>query len=101
MKSVPELHHVYYNDQWKALEERDADDTTVTVQEVCGIRSRNDLIPRDRGTTGNGTLNERLSVTTDAMFSGTSIVDKSGDVEERYGYSAFGKRRVMKADFDE
>ena len=53
---------------------------------------------RDRDTNGDGTLNERLYCLMD-YFSPAAIVNLSGTVLERYTFSAFGKRRIMTADY--
>ncbi len=91
--------HFYYNDQWKVVEERKDSSTDADRQYAWGIQFRNDLILRDRDTTGNGTLDERLYATHDALGNCTAILNTSGAVQERYGYSAFGVRRIMQADF--
>ncbi len=90
--------HFYYNDQWRPVEERQDASTNAERQYLWGNRYRDDLVLRDRDTTANGTLDERLYVTHD-YFNPTAIVDTSGAVQERYGYSAFGVRRIMRADF--
>lgn len=56
---------------------------------------------RDRDADSNGSLEERLYSISDAMGSITSILNTSGNVQERYGYTAFGVREVMAADFSE
>lgn len=96
-----QVRHYYYNDQWKAVEERLDTETDAERQYVWGADNRNNLVLRDRDTTGNGTLDERLYATRDAMSSGAAVLDTSGAVQERYGYSAFGKRTVMAADFSD
>jgi len=91
--------HFYYNDQWKAIEERVDSSTDADRQYAWGIQFRNDLILRDRDTTGDGTLDERLYATHDALGNCTAILNTSGAVQERYGFTAFGVRRIMQADF--
>jgi RHS repeat-associated protein len=56
------------------------------------------LILRDRDTTANGALNERLYALHDAM-SVTAVVNTSGTVQERYGYNGFGHPRYMDSSF--
>ncbi len=90
--------HFYYNDQWRPVEEREDASTNAESQYLWGNRYRDDLVLRDRDTNGSGTLDERLYVTHD-YFNPTAILDTSGNVQERYGYSAFGVRRIMAADF--
>ncbi len=91
--------HYYYNDKWKCVEERNGS-SAVGIQYVWGARSqhRDELVFRDRDTTGDGTFDERLFCMMD-YYSATSITNTSGDVQERYGYSAFGDRTVMSAGF--
>ncbi|MBL9154611.1 MAG: RHS repeat-associated core domain-containing protein [Verrucomicrobiales bacterium] len=95
-----EVVHTYWSDRWKPLEERIDSATTAARQYLWGERPghRDELVLRDRDTDGNGTLDERLYATMD-YFNGTTVLDTSGAVQERYGYSAFGVRRVMAADF--
>ena len=65
------------------------------IQYVWGARPnhRDELILRDRDTSGNGVLDERLYCLMD-YYDPTSIVDTNGDVVERYKFSAFGVRTV-------
>ena len=66
------------------------------IQYVWGARPnhRDELILRDRDTSGNGVLNERLYCLMD-YYDPTSIVDTNGDVVERYRFSAFGVRTIF------
>ncbi|MCF6311054.1 MAG: hypothetical protein L3J39_01255 [Verrucomicrobiales bacterium] len=93
------VRHYYYNDQWKPIEERVDAETTAERQYAWGIQYRNDLILRDRDTTSDGTLDERLYATHDALGNCTAILNASGAVQERYGYTAFGVKRIMQSDF--
>jgi RHS repeat-associated protein len=92
--------HYYYSDQWQVLEERlnSGSGPVLNRQFVWGIRSIDDLVLRDRDTTGNGALNERLYALHDAM-SVTAVVNTSGTVQERYGYNGFGQPRYMDGSF--
>jgi RHS repeat-associated protein len=95
--------HSYYSDRWKALEEYvDPGTGTQTLRRrwFWGARPghRDELVFRDRDTTGDGTLDERLYCLMD-YFSPAAIVNLSGTVLERYTFSAFGKRRVLSADY--
>ena len=74
----------------------------VEVQYVWGARPqhRDELILRDRDTSGNGTLDERLYCLMD-YFDPTSVVSTAGAVLERYRFSAFGLRTVMDADWED
>ena len=92
--------HIYWSDRWKPLEERTGAATTAAQSYLWGERPghRDELVLRDRETDGNGSLDERLYATMD-YFNGTSVLNTSGIVQERYAYSAFGVRRIMAADF--
>jgi len=92
--------HTYWSDRWKPLEERIGSATTAARSYMWGERPghRDELVLRDWDTDGNGTLDERLYATMD-YFNGTSVLNTSGVVQERYAYSAFGVRRIMAADF--
>ncbi|MGB0991496.1 MAG: RHS repeat domain-containing protein [Akkermansiaceae bacterium] len=89
----------YYNSAWKCIEQRKAGTSGATEQFVYGVRGRNDLILRDRDTSGNGTMDERLYALCDAMGSKTAVTDTAGAIKERYAYTAFGQSRVMAADY--
>jgi len=91
--------YTYYNEAWKAIEEREGASTDPERQWVWEPLDRNALILRDRDTTGDGSFDERLYATRDAMGSVTALLDTGGTVQERYGYTAFGKRRVMDEEF--
>jgi RHS repeat-associated protein len=82
----------YYSDQWQVLEERLNSSTSEDRQYVWGILSIDDLILRDNGSTRKYALK-------DAMGSVTAVVNTSGTVQERYGYSGFGIPRYMTASF--
>ncbi|MBL9154114.1 MAG: hypothetical protein JNK37_16595 [Verrucomicrobiales bacterium] len=89
----------YYNDLWRPVEERLEGQSDPLRQYVWGARPghRDELILRDRDT-GGGSLDERLYCLMD-YFDPTAVIDPSGGVVERYGWSAFGQRRVMDADW--
>jgi len=92
--------HYYYNDRWKCVEEREGSSTDAKTQYLWGERSghRDELALRDKDTTGNGALDERLFCLMD-YFNPTAVINTSAVVQERYGFSAFGVRRVLAADF--
>ena len=89
----------YYNDLWRPVEERIEGQSDPLRQYVWGARPghRDELILRDRDT-GGGSLDERLYCLMD-YFDPTAVIDPAGAVVERYGWSAFGQRRVMDADW--
>ena len=90
--------HTYYSDAWRPLEERQDSQATAAKQYYWGARHRDDLVRRDRATTSGGSLNETRYVLMD-YFSPAAITDGSGNVTERYAFSAFGVRRIMAPDF--
>jgi RHS repeat-associated protein len=55
------------------------------------------LVLRDRDTTGDGTLDERLWVVQDANYNVTALFDNSGNVVERYVYDPFGQVTILDA----
>jgi len=94
--------HFFYNDQWKCVEERINSEAAPKQQYIWGARPghRDELVLRDRDTNHDGTLNERL-YTAMEYFNPTSVMDASGEVQERYRFSAFGNRTVMAPDWSE
>jgi RHS repeat-associated protein len=58
------------------------------------------LVLRDRDTTGDGTLDERLWVVQDANYNVTALFDNSGNVVERYVYDPFGQATVLDANWN-
>lgn len=92
------VHHAYYSDTWKPLEERMASGTTASVQYLWGSRHRDDLVRRDRDSDEGGTLDETRYVLMD-YYSPAAITDEAGSVTERYNFTAFGMRRIMEPNF--
>jgi RHS repeat-associated protein len=91
--------HTYYSDAWRPLEDRDGSAAAdPNVQYFWGARHRDDLVRRDRATESDGVLNETRYVLMD-YFSPAAITDESGEVKERYAFSAFGVRRILAPDF--
>ena len=90
--------HSYYSDAWRPLEERQDSQVTAAKQYYWGARHRDDLVRRDRATVSGGSLDETRYVLMD-YFSPAAITDGSGNVTERYAFSAFGVRRIMAPDF--
>ena len=88
----------YYSDAWRPLEERQDSQTTAARQYYWGARHRDDLVRRDRAVTSGGALDETRYVLMD-YFSPAAITDDSGNVTERYAFSAFGVRSIMAPDF--
>ena len=94
------IHHTYYSNRWKSLEERIDTSTDAERQYLWGARPlhRDELILRDRKTGAPPVLDERLYCTMD-YFNPTAAFDKLGVVQERYGFSGFGIRSVLAPDF--
>jgi RHS repeat-associated protein len=61
--TLDETRHFFFTDSWQCLEERIDSSTDPERQHVWGIRYIDDLVLRDRDTTGNGTLDERYTYT--------------------------------------
>ncbi len=89
--------HSYYNDEWRPVEDRRNAGTTAEASYLWGSRHRDDLVRRDRATT-HVALNETRYILMD-YFSPAAITDESGDVTERYQFSAFGLRTLLNPDF--
>jgi RHS repeat-associated protein len=89
--------HYYYSSQWQVLEERVGTSTTPDRQFVWGQRYIDDLVCRDRSTTG--TLNERLYALQDANWNVTAVTNTSGVVQQRYSYSPYGVVTILNPDF--
>ncbi|MDF1813853.1 MAG: RHS repeat-associated core domain-containing protein [Verrucomicrobiales bacterium] len=90
--------HYYYNRNWRAVEERLDASTDPKNGYYWGAQNRWELVRRDRDTNDNGTLDEALYCLSDAMDP-VAIVDGSGNVVERYEYSAFGNVSFFAADY--
>jgi RHS repeat-associated protein len=89
--------HSYYNQVWRPLEERKGTQTSASMHYLWGARHRDDLVRRDRVTSGT-TFNETRYVLMD-YFSPAAITDATGAVIERYSFSAFGVRRILAPDW--
>ena len=89
---LSETRHFFYTDptRWQVVEERTGTSTTAERQFVLGLRYIDDLVLRDRDTSGSGTLNERLYGLQDPNWNMVAIVDSTGVVQERYSYDAYG-----------
>ncbi len=92
------VQHSYYSDAWRVLEERKDSATTAAAQYLWGVRHRDDLARRDRDVNGDGDLDETRYVLMD-YYAAASITDETGEVKERYDYSAFGLRRILAPDW--
>ena len=92
---LSETRHSYFTSSWQCLEERTGTSTSAERQFVWGVRYIDDLIIRDRDTTGGGTLNERRYAHQDANWNMIAVATTGGLVGERYAYSQFGKSIIM------
>ena len=90
--------HAYYNDQWRQVEEREGTSTDPVKVHYWGALNRWELVRRDRDTSGNGTLDERLYCIKDAMDP-IAVIDSSGTTQERYEYTAFGTASFFGVNF--
>ena len=88
--SLSDSRNFYYSDQWQVVEER-AGQATADRQFVWGQRYVDDLVLRDRDTTGDGIRDERLFGLQDPNWNVTGLSDLNGAAVERYQYSAYGE----------
>ena len=89
-----ETRHFYFNNQWRAVEERVSG--AVKAQYVWNPADRWDLIRRRRSVAG--TLDETRFVLRDYLDP-AAIINPGGVVTERYRYDAFGPATVLAPDF--
>jgi RHS repeat-associated protein len=92
---LSERRRFYYSSGWHVLEERVGSSTTADRQFVWGLRYIDDLILRDRDSSGDGSLNERLYGLQDPNWNLTAIADSSGALQERYSYDVYGIVNVL------
>ncbi len=97
--SLDETRHLFYSKDWQVLEERIDAETDPQIQHVLGLRYIDDCVLRDRDTTNNGTLDERLYALQDANWNVDALVNTSGTVQERFAYSAYGAPLFLSASF--
>jgi RHS repeat-associated protein len=92
----------YYNNAWQTLEIRkDGLETSDAYKQyVWSQRFIDAPVLRDRDTTGNGTLNERLYYATDANMNVTALIDTAGAVQERASYDPYGKTYIWDANWN-
>ena len=101
--SLSETRHFYYDGSWQVVEERleagGVVSSNANRQYVWGLRYKDDLVLRDRDTTGNGTLDERLYALQDPNWNVAAIAGTNGAIQERYTYTAYGKPSFLDATF--
>ena len=86
---------VFYSSGSQALEERLGSESAAERQFVWNLGYVDDLVLRDRDTTNNGALDERLYSLPDLRYSVMALADDTGDVVERFAYDAYGSTSVM------
>jgi len=91
--TVAETRHYLYNASWQILEERVGSATTYDRQYVWGLRYIDECVLRDKS--GGA----RLYALQDANWNVDALVDTSGSVVERFGYSAYGVPTILNPDF--
>jgi RHS repeat-associated protein len=93
------VRHFYYNNLWKCVEERVGSSTNPDRVYYWSTRPghRDELLRRDRATSG-GALNETLWCLMD-YFDPIAIANGSGEIQERYTYSAFGLATILTPSF--
>ena len=99
--TLDETRHFFYTEpsQWQVVEERVDTSTDANRQFVWGLRYLDDIVERDRDTTDDGTLDERLYGMQDGNWNIDVLVGADGTVLERYAYSVYGVTYAMTADF--
>ncbi|MEM9109501.1 MAG: RHS repeat-associated core domain-containing protein [Planctomycetota bacterium] len=96
------LTHYYYTTSWQCIEERVVDLTVtptpaaqLSAQYVWGLRYVDDLIQRQKDTTGNGTLDETLYAINDRQFNIVALTDTSQSVVQRMSYTPYGEVKFL------
>ncbi|PQO43818.1 hypothetical protein C5Y93_21770 [Blastopirellula marina] len=99
-----ETKHVYFTSQWQEIEVRVGTtpiDAPASQQFVWGERYIDDLLLRDRDSTSEGFLNERLYVTQDANWNVVAISNTEGSILARIAYSPYGVDSDLNSAFEE
>jgi len=81
--NLTETREFFFNKNWQCLEEYLVSSDPPTLQYTWGQRYIDDLICRDRDTSQNGTLNERLYSLADPNWNVVAVMDEEGTVQER------------------
>ena len=87
---------VFYSSGSQALEERLGSQSAAERQFVWNLGYVDDLVLRDRDTTDDGALDERLYSLPDLRYSVMALTDDSGNVVERLTYDAYGTTSAWK-----
>jgi RHS repeat-associated protein len=98
---LDETRHFYYTEpsRWQVIEERIGSSMAADRQFAWGCRYIDDLVLRDRDTSADGLLDERLYGMQDTNWNVSSIASAGGVVQERYGYHPYGTPVVLTAEF--
>jgi RHS repeat-associated protein len=91
--------HVYYSQASQAVEERLGIESAANQQFVWNLGYIDDLVLRDRDSSRDGSLDERLYSLADLRYSVMALADSSGTIVERYKYDAHGTLSVLDASF--
>lgn len=99
--SLDETRHLYYTEpsRWQIIEERVDSGTRAIQQLVWGLRYIDEIAMRDRSTSGNGALDERLYSLLDATWSVTSLINSAAGVQQRVSYHAYGRPIFLNTTF--
>ncbi|MCY2967275.1 MAG: hypothetical protein NT069_27180, partial [Planctomycetota bacterium] len=96
---LSESRQLFYSTIWQVVEERLGTATSAERQLIWGLRYIDDLVVRDRDTSGSGTLNERLYVSQDANWSVSAIARSDGTIVERFAFQSYGAPTFLSPEF--
>jgi RHS repeat-associated protein len=96
---LSETRDLFYTALWQSIEEWIGTSTNPDRQFVWGVRFIDDLVLRDRASTGGVGLNERFYALQDALGSVAAIVNSLGVVGERYAYMPYGDPIFLSPEF--
>ncbi|HEY0984945.1 RHS repeat domain-containing protein [Schlesneria sp.] len=92
---LSETRHSYFTSNWRCIEERVGASTSAERQFIWGARYIDDLVLRERDTTGAGALNERFYALQDANWNMSAITTAGALVGERFAYNPYGRTLFM------
>ena len=95
--TLSETRRFCHSRQWQVIEERVS--AIVDMQFVWGLRYIDEIVLRDRDGDSDAVMDERRYALQDANWNVTALADNNGDVQERYAYTAYGKRQVLSPTF--
>ena len=104
-RQVVDIKDFYYSSQHQILEQRNAPDETADPETratyVWSMRYIDAMVCRDWDRDGDGSTDTRHYALQGANFNVFAIVASDGSVAERYQYTPYGLRTVLKGDFTE